>query len=181
MRARFRTTLMVVLAMGAGPTLIAAQESRSAEPARALTALLDARGAGAIAAADPDAPGRFIAALYFPGDQLLVVSSRYAVPQLMDRRLAQGQYREAYADLQGAPPEGRVFVQDLRADGLWPTCGPGEAYDIVYQDGDTYATFNGDCAGQHLAEHEYQARFATADERYARMLAVLVKAVRSGT
>ena len=52
-----------------------AQDSQSVSAAAALTALLDARKLEAIATRDPDQPGNFVAALYFSGSQLLVISS----------------------------------------------------------------------------------------------------------
>jgi hypothetical protein len=175
------STVLTLVAVMACATAAAAQDSRSAEAARVLTGLLDARDLSAVAAKDPDSQGRFVAALYFPGTQLLVISSQYSVPVLLEQRLARGEYREAYIDLQASPPEGRFFVQDLRANGLRPTCGSGDPFDIVYESGRPYATFNGDWAGQGLTESDYKARFASADERYARMLAALAAALRAGT
>jgi hypothetical protein len=45
--------------------------SESAEAASELVHLLDNRGIEAIAAPDPTSPDAFVAALYFPGSQLL--------------------------------------------------------------------------------------------------------------
>lgn len=182
MRAPCGLTLAVAVTIGLAPVGAQAQESRSAEPSRVLTQLLDARGADAIAARDPADPRRFIAALYFPGSQLLVVSHAYPVPVLLEQRLARGEYRDIYVELQGTvSPEGRFFVHDMGANGLRPTCDPGDPFDIVYESGQPYAAFNGDCAGQHLTEPEYASRFDIADHRYARMLAILVSALRPET
>ena len=60
-----------------------AQESKSAPLAKQLAAALDAAKLDSIAAKDPAAPDVFVAALYFPGMQLLVVSGKYSVPQLL--------------------------------------------------------------------------------------------------
>jgi hypothetical protein len=163
-------------------TAATTQESRSAQAAKALTDILDARGMDAIATKDPDNPGRFIGALYFRGAQLLVVGAEYAVPVLLEQRIAKGEYRETYLDLQGASEvKGRLFVQDLLADGLRPPRHDGDPFDIVYESGQTYGAFNGDWAGQKLSEQEYKARFAAADERYARMLTALAAALKPGT
>ena len=51
-----------------------AQESKSAPLAKQLAAALDAAKLDCVAAKDPSAPDVFVAALYFPGVQLLVVS-----------------------------------------------------------------------------------------------------------
>lgn len=181
MRASTVLTVVATITMACA-TVGAAQDSRSAEAARVLTSLLDARGLDAAAARDPDGPQRFVAALYFRGAQLLVVSSDYPVPVLLDQRLTRGEYREAYMDLQGtAQLGGRLFVQDLGANGLRPACAAGEPFDIVYESGHMYAVFNGDPAGQGMSEADYKARFASIDERYSRMLAALTAALRPGT
>ena len=77
---------VVVLAAPAAPA--AAQGTKSADLAKQLVQLLDARKLDAIAAADGGAPGAYAAALYFPGTQLLVVSAKYAAPPLLDDKLA---------------------------------------------------------------------------------------------
>ena len=61
----------------------AAQGTRSAVAAKALAEAMDAAKLDSIAAPDPADPGTFVAALYFPGSQLLVVSAKYAVPPLL--------------------------------------------------------------------------------------------------
>jgi hypothetical protein len=182
MRAPIGLTMAAALLVVSMPAVAAAQEPRSVQGASALTALLDARGLDAVAARDPDNPRRFVAALYFPGTQLLMVSGEYPVPVLLEQRLARGEFRQAYLDLQGASRlEGRLFVQDLQANGLRPACATGEPFDVVYQSGKPYATFNGDWAAQGLSEAEYKSRFAAADEQYARMLRALAAALRPET
>src|SRR4051812_3584805 len=73
-----------------------AQESKSAPLAKQLAAALDAGKLDSIAAKDPAAPDVFVAALYFPGMQLLVVSGKYAVPQLLESRVGRKEYRDVY-------------------------------------------------------------------------------------
>jgi hypothetical protein len=51
--------------------------------------------------------------------------------------------------------------------------------DVVYESGSHHASFNGDWNGQHLSERDYKFRFTSVDERYARMLAALIGAIRS--
>lgn len=175
------TTLAAVLAALAGATA-RAQEPQSAAAAARLTALLDAKKLDAIAARDPDNPDRFIAALYFPGSQLLVVSAAYPVPPVLERRIAEHQYREAYTDLQGAGVrEGRFFVTDLQADGLRAARERGEPFDIAYTDGTTQVSYDGDWKGQKLTEEQYTDRFRDHDARYARLLDVLARAVDAGS
>ena len=78
------------------------QESKSAALAKQLSTALDMAKLGAVAAKDPSKPGMFIAALYFPGTQLLVVSAQYAVPMLLDEKITKKDYREVYLDLSSA-------------------------------------------------------------------------------
>ena len=69
---------------------------------RSSSQLLDQAKLDAIAAKDPAANDAFVAALYFPGSQLLVVGARYQVPMLLNERIAKKEYREVYTDLNSA-------------------------------------------------------------------------------
>src|SRR3954462_4216961 len=89
----------MLVAVAVCPAL--AQDSKSGPLARQLTSALDAGKMDCIAATDPAAPGTFVAALYFPGS-LLVVSGKYAAPQLLSDRLTKKEYRDVYMDLNGA-------------------------------------------------------------------------------
>src|SRR5512142_3297584 len=101
------------------PSAAFAQDSKSAALAAELTALLDKTKLDAIAVKDPGAPDLYVAALYFPGSQLLVASARYAVPQILNEKLAKKDFREVYADLNSASVAGSlVLVMDMGADGL---------------------------------------------------------------
>jgi hypothetical protein len=181
MRTTHRTLIFAaLLASLAAP--VGAQTATSAINARVLTGLLDARGLDAIAARDPDVPSRFVAALYLAGSQLLVVSGEYPAPVLLEQRAGRGEFREIYMELQGAsPPEARLFVHDMGADGLRSACDPGAPFDVVYEHGALRTTFDGNWAGQGLTAAEYARRFASDDERYARMLAALIAALRAQT
>src|SRR5829696_7422298 len=106
----------------------AQQESRSAAVAVELVQALEAAKLDGIAAVDPSTPGGFIAALYMPGMQLLVVSAKYAAPPLLLDKINTHDFRGLYMDLHAAAMPGtRIFIQDLGADGLaWrPLAGHG--------------------------------------------------------
>jgi len=155
------------------------QESQSASAAATLTQLLGERKLDAIAARDPSQPDRFIAALQFPGSQLLVIASVHPVPAVVEQRLAQQQYRDVYTDLHGSTVrEGRVFVTDLQANGLQRTREPNTPFDIVYRNGVDQASYDADWKGQKLTESQYNERFLKDDAEYARMLNVLIEALR---
>lgn len=151
-----------------------AQEGKSVALAKQLGAALDAAKLDSVAAKDPTSPDTFIAALYFPGAQLLVVSAKYAAPQLLDTRLDKKEYRDTYIDLSSASvPESKVFVQDAGADGIRAKSQDGQAFDIVESRGKP-TNFDGDWKKQKLTEQEYMKAFSSADERYAEMLTVLL-------
>ena len=129
----------LLLAAGAS-----AQESKSAPLAKQLTAALDAAKMDSIAAADPDKAGTFVAALYFPNSQLLVVSAEYTAPQLLTDRLQKKEFRDVYIDLNSASvPASKVFIEDLAADGLKPKRDENQPFD-TYEVAGKRTAFDGD-------------------------------------
>jgi len=172
--------LMMHVAYGVSASLLAlsiaapafAQESKSAPLAKQLAAALDGAKLDSIAAADPDAPDGFAAALYFPGMQFLVVSGKYSVPQLLATRLTKKEYRDVYLDLNGAAT-GKTFIEDPGADGLRAKRESNQAFDQVEVAGKR-TMFDGEWKAQKLTEQEYMKAFSTADERYAQILAALL-------
>ena len=151
-----------------------AQDSKSAPLAKQLAAALDAGKLDSIAAKDPSAPDLFVAALYFPGAQLLVVSAKYSVPQLLTERVTKREYRDVYLDLNGASvADTKVFIEDPGADGLKAKHEDNTAFDSVEMGGKR-TMFDGDWKKQKLSEQDYLKAFSTADERYAQILAALL-------
>lgn len=149
-------------------------DSMSAPAASALRALLEARKLEAVAARDPEQPGRYVAALYIAGSQLLVVSSPYPVPIALDKRIAEANYMDVYLDLQStASHAGQFFVMDLEANGLARVCDRDQPFDSTTRDGGTPVSYDGNWATQRLSEREYNLRFAEDDARYAHILGVL--------
>jgi hypothetical protein len=160
--------------------LVSAQETtsgtsgKSVALAKQLTAALDAAKLDSIAAKDPAAPDIFVAALYFPGAQLLVVSAKYVAPQLLETRIAKKEYRDTYIDLSSASvPESKIFVQDGGADGIRAKREENQAFDI-YEAGGKSTIFDGDWKKQKLSEQDYMKVFTAADDRYSAMLTALI-------
>ena len=153
-------------------TPVSAQESKSAPLAKQLASALDAAKLDSIAAKDPDAPDAFAAALYFPGMQLLVVSGKYSVPQLLNTRLTNKEYRDVYLDLNGAATA-KIFIEDPGADGLKAKRESNQPFDQVETAGKR-TMFDGDWKTQKLSEQDYMKAFAAADERYAQILTALL-------
>src|SRR5262245_32769317 len=172
-RAAFRafavTASLLSFALGAF-----AQDSKSAALARELAAALDAAKLDSIAAKDPAGPNTFVAALYFPGAQLLVVSAKYAAPLLLDARLIKKEYRDTYIDLNSASvPESKIFIQDAAADGFKAKREENQAFDS-YESAGKPMVFDGDWKRQKVSEQDYMKAYTSADERYSMILSALL-------
>jgi hypothetical protein len=160
---------------------VGAQEPKSVPLAKELAQLLDQAKLDAIAAKESAQPDSYVAALYFAGAQLLVVSAKYQVPVLLNEKLAKKDYKDVYTDLNSAFVEGsKVFVMDIGADGLKPkkedsrfdTCDVGVKSFV----------FDGEWKKQKLAsEEDYLKAFSDADERYAKMLSALIAEAKKGS
>lgn len=132
---------------------------QSAALAEELAQLLNGAQLDAIAAKDSEGTDRYVAALAFPG-QLIVVSARYEVPMYIEAKISNGEYREAYLDLNGASiPDTKVLITDVGADGLM---SGDETADMV-DTGSGPALFDGD---------------ADAEVQYVRMLNALISEAR---
>jgi type II secretory pathway pseudopilin PulG len=166
-------SLAAALTLFAGATA-SAQESKSGPLARQLAAALDAAKLDSIAAADPGKAGTFVAALYFPNSQLLVVSAEYSAPQLLSDRLGKKEFRDVYIDLNSASvPASKVFIEDLAADGLKPKREENQPFDTFEMAGKRMA-FDGDWKKVKQTEQDYMKAFSVADDRYAQILTALL-------
>jgi hypothetical protein len=150
----------------------AAQDGRTVALAHALTDMLQGAKLDSIATRQPGSDDVYVAALFFPG-QLLVVSSKYAVPALMNERIALQKYRDAYIDLNVAVDSGtKVFIEDMGADGIRARRA-ATAFDI-YSKGETRFPFDGDWKKRKLSEDAYMSTFSEAETHYTRMLESLI-------
>jgi hypothetical protein len=156
------------------PAVASAQDSKSGPLAKQLAAALEAGKMDSIAAADPSSPDTFAAALYFPGMQLLVVSGKYAVPQLLADRVGKKEYRDVYLDLNGASvADTKVFIEDPGADGLKAKRDENQPFDQC-EVGGKRTMFTGDWKTQKMSEQDYMKAFSTADDRYTQILTALL-------
>ena len=173
-RGRAAAAAFLTLTVGAAAVRPAvAQESKSAAAAKELVQALDAAKLEAIAAADPSDPTTFVAALYFPGSQILVVSAKYSAPPLLKTKIANKEFRDIYIDLNSASVAGtKVFVIDQGVNGLVAKPDGDQAAD-TYENGKTTLAFDGDHRKAKMSEDEYMKAFASADERYAKILMLL--------
>jgi hypothetical protein len=173
-------SLALALALASGSLSLAAAQSKSAAAAKQLTDVLDRLKLDAIAAPDPADPGAFVAALYFQGGQLLVVSAKYSAPTLITAKLAKKDYRDIYIDLNAASVAGsKIFVMDQACDGLVAKPGDSQAPD-TWEQGTANTIFDGDFKKAKLSEEAYGKAFATADEKYAHILGLLATQASKG-
>ena len=160
------------------PAVGLAQESSSAPLAQQLVELMEQAQLQSIAAKDPADADRFVAALFFPG-QLLIMSARYEVPVYLEEKLADKQYQEIYIDLNSASiPESRVFITDSSANGLQALRTSDDNPFDVYDGSGQQVRFDGDWVNQQMSEDDYMKIFTTADNEYARMLQALLTEIR---
>jgi len=173
----------VALAVAVTCTPVAAQDAgKSPALARELTQLLDARKLDSIAGADSQDLGTYVAALYYPGTELLVVSAKYAAPPLLTEKIGHQNYRDVYIDLNGAAVAGsKLWVEDLFADGLVARPGSGSQAADSCEIGGQKVVFNGDWKKAKMSQADYTKAYAQADEAYARALKILINQLKSAT
>jgi len=112
----------------------AATQSQSAPLARELAMLMANRHLEAFAVKSPDNPKGFIARLSIPNIELLVIAAEPTVPDYVAIQLGKSEYRDVYALLhQASVDESKVYVTDIKADGL--QLNPGEGADTVSEHG----------------------------------------------
>jgi hypothetical protein len=177
-----RLARAAVVALTLVPSPAVAQDLKSTDLARQLTRLLDQKKLDVIAAADTQNPGSYLAALYFPGTQLLVVSAKYAAPALLTELLARKDYRGVYAELTSASVQStKLFVMDTFADGL-AIKPSGSAPPDSVETGATHTTFDGAWKKAKITEGDYLKSFSDADAAYSRALQSLITHLKaSGT
>ena len=147
-----------------------AQESQSAPLATELSEIMAAGQLDAVAVKDASDEGRYIAALAFPG-QLLVVSAQYEVPLYVDQKIENRQFRDVYIDLNTASIDGtKVLVTDVGANGLLAN----DAGVDMYDDGSGVLRLD----GTGTADVDYESAVADADREYARLLRALIDQAR---
>jgi hypothetical protein len=153
----------------------AAQEGVSQQLAKQLTSLLEQKKLDSVAARDPTGADAFVAALYFPGAQLLIVHARYSAPVLLNEKILRGNYRDVYIDLNAATdPATKVIIEDLYADGLRSRRSDSQPPDAITKGSKEQFAFDGQWRKRKLSEDEYLRTFSEAETQYSRMLELLI-------
>jgi hypothetical protein len=166
-----------LLTLSVAPVL--AQEPQSAAGAKELAQLLADRKLDSFAVRLPSAPDEFAATLAFPG-QIIVVWAKFAAPAVLNEKIIQKAYREAYIDLNSASdPASRHFVTDLGADGIrrGGKNQPADSHDI----GPKSVRFDGSWREDKMSEKEYMQALADADAAYTKVLGVLLEQLKKAS
>jgi hypothetical protein len=158
----------------------AAQEPKSAGPAKELADLLASKKLDSIAARMPDDREQFVGALAFPG-QLMVVWAKTTAPAVVNEKLIRKDYKEVYIDLNSASVvESRHFVTDLGPDGLRAKPaqkqGPSDSHDL----GAKTMRFDGSWREDKMSESDYMKAHADADAAYAKAVQALIDELKKG-
>jgi hypothetical protein len=174
-----RTLAAAAVLTSVSATTIEAQESKSAALVKELTGLLQKQKLDSVAARHT-APDHFVAALFFPG-QLLLVSARTSAPAVMNEKLIRREYRDVYIDLNSASiPESRVMISDGGADGLRPTREPNLPFDTHDAAGKS-VRFDGNWREDRMSEKDYMTIFTQADELYVGALTSLLNELKKSS
>jgi hypothetical protein len=171
--------VLALLAAWLGASAVVA--AQPAPAVRELANLLEGRKLDSFATRVPGTTDRFVAALYIPGQQMIVVAGRYGSPALVREKILLGRYLDAYRDLYGASdPASRSIVEDLRADGLRAVPGRDEPSDAYTGPTGSLITFDGEWKQHKLSHDAYLEAFAKANADYATNVGVLVSALKAG-
>jgi hypothetical protein len=139
--------------------------------------LMTERNLTAYAIEDAAKPGHFVAALAYPGVQLLVVSARSSSLDYVRWQIAQKQYAEAYSALNSsAVPDSKLFFQDMGCDGL---TRDGALIDVMYEKAADQVLFDGKGKASKLSKTEYETKLTAADAQYSAMLSALLAGLRT--
>ena len=155
-------------------------QDRSAALAKELTGLLQQRKLDSVAARHPAAADQFVAALYFPG-QLLVVWARTSAPAVVNEKLIRREFRDVYIDLNSASiPESRVMISDGGANGLRATREANQPFDTHDANGKGMR-FDGNWREDRMSEQDYMKLYAQADQAYVTALEALLNELKKAS
>jgi len=177
-----RALVAVCLALLSAPASVAAQDVKSGDLARQLTQLLDTKKLDSVALADSQNPGTFVAVLYIPGAQLLVVSAKYSQPTLLTDLIARKDFRGVYVELTSASiPSSKLLVMDAYGNGLLAKPSGDQPADSIDRAG-AESKFDWGWKKAKIAEADYMKNFSDADAAYTNLLQMLVNHLKtSGT
>jgi len=165
---------LLAVGVAVGPLASAGQDSKTGPLAQELTTLLSSQKRDAVAARLGSE--EFVAALYYPGTQLLVIKAKYAAPALLFEKIVSKNYKDAYLDLATASVANtKMMIEDMKSDGLHVARGnKNDPFDIVTNGTQAAVQFDGEYKKRKMSEEDYLKAFSDADSAYERMLTALV-------
>jgi hypothetical protein len=176
---RLLAGVLTASAILASAPLAVAQDSQTIALTKELTGLLDRGKLDSVAARVQGSEDAFVAALYFPGSQLLVVSAKYAAPSLLREKIILKKYRDVYLDLNSATdPATRTVIEDLAADGLYARREAGNPFDFYTKGTSPRVPFDGQWKKRKVSQDDYMKTFSEADAAYTRMLEALISQLK---
>jgi hypothetical protein len=150
-----------------------AQDGKTGAAAKELAQLMEKGQMDSVAAPLPNGEDAFVAAMFIPGE-LMVVSARYSAPSILREKIMKKEYREVYVDLNSAAvPKTRVFIEDLNLDGLVAEPSDNVGFD-TYESSVGRLAFDGEWKKQKLSEEDYRKRFSEAEAEYSKLLGALL-------
>jgi hypothetical protein len=174
---RILVSTVVAVLLLPGLALAQAPVSKSAPLASELVKMLDAMKLDAVAGSR-GANDEFVAAMYFPGTQLVVVNAKSSVPDRMKYLILQKSYKDLYVELNGAVDQSsKTFISDLGANGLQFKREKNQPFDTVDATGKSTA-FDGDWRKAKISEQEYTKQYVARDEEYSQMLQTLIDTLK---
>jgi hypothetical protein len=160
--------------------------AQSPAKVKELVELMKSRELTAFAVRDPEGSGRFVAVLFIPNVQLMVVAANYQRSTDIEYRLYHKEYMTAYQDLNsGVMASNKVFLEDTMADGLVLKPAKNMAGDTI-EVGEDRRVFDGEFADprkrndKRVPQVEYFTAFTEADARYTRLLGLILAEMKKG-
>ena len=176
MKRSLLSSAVAVLLLCPGLAFAQAPASKSAPLASELVKLLDSMKLDAVAGSR--SPNEYVAAMYFPGSQLVVVNAKTTVPDRMKYLILQKSYKDLYVELNGAVDQAsKTFISDLGANGLQFRREKNQPFDTVDAAGKS-TPLDGDWRKAKISEQEYTKQYMARDEEYSQMLQVLIDILR---
>lgn len=176
MKKSLLSSAVAVLMLCPALAFAQAPASKSAPLATELVKLLESMKLDSVAGSR--SANEYVAAMYFPGSQLVVVNAKTTVPDRMKYLILQKSYKDLYVELNGAVDQAsKTFISDLGANGLQFKREKNQPFDSVDAVGKTTA-FDGDWRKAKLSEQEYTKIYTAHDEDYSQTLQALLDTLK---
>ena len=135
--------------------------------------MLEAAKLDGIAAANPAAPDSFVAALYIPARSSWSCRAKYSAPALLVEKSTRA--TTAASTWTCIPRRSRAASLRPGPSGRRPLRGPdGDNGADMWDEGTKSTAFDGEWKKAKMSEADYTKVYTDADERYAKMLSLLL-------